>query len=221
MIPGLPWQCAVGQPGDLHDGSQLGRRELLVDRVVDLGEHAARGAHLDHLGVLPQLLAGDPGALVGSVGQPHEVALPAPVLHPVQGEGVQVRVPAGGGQDRACGVDGRAVQDALGDGAGQVQAETADLAHRGDARVQRGPQISRRAGPAQGQREERELLQVKTPGAEEVPVAVPHPRHDRRRARDRDAGRRRGRPGRTCVADPGSVEHDHPAPDGLAVSRNE
>jgi hypothetical protein len=55
----------VGEPRDLDDGPQLRHRELLVDRVVDLGQHAAGRAHLDHPRVAPQLLADRLGALIG------------------------------------------------------------------------------------------------------------------------------------------------------------
>jgi len=54
----------------LDDGPQLGQRELLVDRIVELGKHATGRAHLDQPGVAPQLLPNGLGAFVRAVGQP-------------------------------------------------------------------------------------------------------------------------------------------------------
>ena len=207
----------VGQPRDLHDRPQFRRRELLVDRVVDLGEHAAGRAYLDQLRVAPELLADRPGAVVRPVRQPHHAVPPGVVAHPVEREGVQVAVAAGGAQDRARAVDRRAVDGALGDRAGQVDAEAAHVAHRGDPRVERGPQIPGAPGRPQRLGLERELRQVEGPGPEEMPVALPHPRHHRRHPGHRRPGGRRRRPGRAGVADPGSVQHDHPVADGTAV----
>jgi hypothetical protein len=119
----------VGQPRDLHDHTQLGHRELLVDRVVDLGEHPAGRAHLDHLRVPPELLADRPGAFVRPVRQPHHAALRGVVAHPVEREGVQVAVPAGGAQDGPRAVDRRAVDDPFIHHAGQVEPEAAHVAH--------------------------------------------------------------------------------------------
>src|SRR2546423_1093942 len=59
-----------GHPGDLHDRLQLGERELLVDRVVDLAQHAAGGAHLDDFGIPAQLLPYGLRALGRPVGEP-------------------------------------------------------------------------------------------------------------------------------------------------------
>ena len=130
-------------------------------------------------------------------------------------------MPAGGGQDRARGVDGRAVQDALVHRAGQVDPQAPDLTHRGDAGVQRGAQVPRRPGAAQRQRLEHQAPQVEGPGPEEMAVAVPHPRHDRGRGADRRARRgRRGR-GRSRVADPRPVQHDYPVAYRLAAARDE
>ena len=207
----------VREPGDLHDGPQFRRRELLVDRVIDLGEHAPGRAHLDQLRVAPQLLADRPGALVRPVRQPHQALPPGVVPHPVEREGVQVGMAAGGAQDRPRAVYRRPVDQPLGDRAGQVDAEAAHVAYRGDPRVERGPQIPRAPGGPQRLGLERELRQVKGPGPEEMPVALPHPRHDRRHPGHRRSGSGRRRPGRAGVADPGSVQNDHPVANGPAV----
>ena len=47
----------VGQPGHLDDRPQFGVGELLVDGMVDFGQHTARGADLDHGRAPAQLLA--------------------------------------------------------------------------------------------------------------------------------------------------------------------
>ena len=124
---------------------------------------------------------------------------------------------AGGAQDRPRAVYRRPVDQALGDRAGQVDAEAAHVAHRGDPRVERGPQIPRAPGGPQRLGLERELSQVEGPGAEEMPVALPHPRHDRRHPGHRRPGSGRSRAGRAGVADPGSVQNDHPVANGPAV----
>ena len=226
-MPGLPWQCAAttrSASGDLHDRAQLGHGELLVHGMVDLGEHPARGADLDHARVPAQLLPDRAHALVDPVGQaqlPGVAGQQGKLIHPGQREGMQVAVTAGGAEDRAGRVDRRPVEQPLGHRPGQVDAQPADLANRGNAGVQRRAQIADGPGGPQRNRLERQLPEVERSRAHEVSVAVPQPGHDRHGP----AGRRPrgvGRPGcRARVADLLAVQHDDAVPHGLPAAGNE
>ncbi len=211
----------LGQGGDLHDGPQLGRRELLVDGVVQLREHAAGGAHLDQPGPPAELLAHRPLAGGLPVGEAHGAFQPGVVLHPGQGKGVQVPVAAGGGHDRARGVDGRPVQHAFGDGAREVHPEAADLTHGRDPGVERVPQVTGTPRGPERNRLQRQPAEVERARAEEVPVAVPQPGQDGRGPVPPGLRRLRCAPGRPRVADLVPVEHDHTVAHRLPTARNE
>jgi hypothetical protein len=123
--------------GDLDDHAQLGERELLVHRVINLGQHAARGADLDQARVAAQLLPDRPGALIRPVGEPQLPAQPGELVKQRQRVRVQVAVAAGGGQDRAGQVDRRPVEHPFSDRAGQVHTEPAHLTGHSSAMVPR------------------------------------------------------------------------------------
>jgi len=97
---------ALRETGDLHDGAQLSRGELLVDRVVQFRQHTAGSAHLDEPGTYPKLLTGRPSAVGRPVGEPSDAR--HAVADPVERKRVEVRMAARRGQDRAGAVDGRA-----------------------------------------------------------------------------------------------------------------
>ncbi len=210
-----------GQGGDLDDRAQLRRRELLVDGVIQLGQDAAGGAHLDQPGAAAELLAHRPLAAGHPVGEAHDARQPGVVLHPGQRVGVQVPVAAGGGQDRPGGVDGRPGQHALGDRACQLRPESADLPHGGDPGVERVPQIAGAAGRPERERLQRQPAEVEGARAHEMPVAVPEPGQDGHGPVPGGVRRLRRVGGRPRVTDPVAVEHDHPVADGLTTARNE
>ena len=192
----------LGEPGHFHDRGQLGPGELLMHRMINLGQHPAGRADLDHPGVAPELLADRADAAVRAVGQPQHAFAEGEVLHPGQRVGMQVGVAAGGAQDRAGGIDSRAVEHSLRDYPGEVEAKAAHLAHRRDAGIERGPQVARAAHGPEREWLQRHLAEIEDARAEEMTVAVPHAGHDRRRlvrrrARGIGCGRRRSR-----VADP-------------------
>ena len=189
--------------------------------MVHLGQHAARRADLDDGGAPAQLFPDRAHALGRAVGQPERPVVLAEVGYPRQRVTVQVAVTAGGGQDGTGRVDRRSVEQSLADWLRQVDAEAADLAHRGDARVQRVDQVTGRPGRAQRRGLLRQPRQVEHPAAHEVAVAVPQPRQHGRRAADDRArrGRRAGR--RARVADPRAVDQDRGVGDRLAATRDE
>ena len=214
----------LGQAGDFHDRAQLGHGELLVHGMVDLGEHPARGADLDHARVPAQLLPDRAHALGDAVSQaqlPAMAGQQGKLIHPGQRVGVQVAMAASGAEDRSGRVDHRPVEHPLGHRPGQVDAQPADLADRGDAGVQRRAQVAGGPGGPQRDRLERQLPEVERARAQEMPVAVPQPGHDRHRLA---GGRPRGVgcPGRgSRVADLLAVQHDDAAPHGLPAAGNE
>jgi hypothetical protein len=81
------------QRRDLHAGAQFGAGELLVDRVVQFGQHPAGGAHLDQPGPAAELLADRPHAAGYPVGEAERAVDPGAVLDPVERVGVQVAWP--------------------------------------------------------------------------------------------------------------------------------
>jgi hypothetical protein len=146
MMPGLPWQCAATTRSASAATSTIVRSsgvgELLVHRMVHLGQHAARGADLDHGRAPAQLLPDRAHAFGAAVGQPERPVLLAELLHPRQRVTVQVAMAARGAEHGASRVDRRPVEQPLTDGLGQVDTEAADLAHGGDAGVQRVGQVT-------------------------------------------------------------------------------
>src|SRR5262249_26310676 len=159
--------------GHVYDGTQLGERELLVDGMVHFGQYSAGRANLDQLGVAAQLFARCLRALGRSVAQPQIASVVAIVGDPRQGIGVQVAVPAGRGQDGAGSVDIRADHGTFVNRPRKVDADSTHLSHTGDAGIQRGPQVTDRAGGAQGDRVERRPVLVEAAYTEEVGVTVP------------------------------------------------
>jgi hypothetical protein len=120
--------------------------------MVHFGQHAAGSEHLDQFGVVAQLLAGGAGALSWSVGEPELTTDMAEVGDPRGREAVQVSMTTRGGQRGAGGVDRRPLDGALLDRAGQVDTKAADLANRGEARLEAGPQAGHAPGRTQGDR---------------------------------------------------------------------
>src|SRR5579875_1059491 len=195
--------------GDLHDHAQFRVGELLVNRIVDLRQHAPRCADLDDLRVAPQLLADRPGAVVRPVGQAALAGLVGAAGDPRQRVGVQIAVASRGAQDRPRAIDGRPGDRALGDRPGQVHAEPADLADGGDSGLDRRGEVPGAPCRPQRDRLQRKLAEVEVASADEVPVAVPHAGHHRLGPVDGRAGGGRRLPGRAGVADHRAVDDHH------------
>ena len=213
----------VGQPGHLDDGPQFGVGELLMDGMVHLGHHAPRRADLDHGRAPPQLLPDRAHALGGAVGQPERSVVVPEVVHPRQRVTVQVAMTARGAEDGTRGIDRGPVEQPLADRLRQVDAEAADLAHRGDAGVQRVGQVTGRPRRAQRGGLLRQPGQVQPPAAHEVTVAVPQPRDERLAAAVDDlcaCGHSDGG-ARTDRDDRALVHNDRLVADRLAAARDQ
>lgn len=139
----------------LHNGLDLGRRELRVLGLVVETHDAPRRANLDHLGAVADDLPRLTDALIHAVAQRKHLAPElAPVAHQVQRAVVLVAVPARYAQRRQRRVHRRPHHEPLVDHGPQVARRPAQLTHRRKPRHQRlaqvfdqhGTHLHRRAG---------------------------------------------------------------------------
>lgn len=150
-LGGVDMGAHIGAPvgGRLDGGTQLAFGELRhVERVLG-GRDAAACHHLDLAGTPHELLAGPPEHGVGTVrdgGDAHLLRMARRVPGSVRelvGE-PEIAVPRGLGDHRPGGEDARACHDPLVDRPLEGEGRSTDVAHGGEAALQRGRRFLRR-----------------------------------------------------------------------------
>lgn len=132
---------AAAVPGQLlDDRTDLVLGQALVVWVVVGARHAARGTHLDDIGARAQQLADGEPHLVRGVG---DLAHPGARVEAALGG--EVGVAAGVTEDADRRVDARTCGEPLGHGRAVAGGQTAQVADRGDTRVEGGAQPLRGA----------------------------------------------------------------------------
>src|SRR6202022_2469554 len=157
-------------------GAQLVQGELWSAGLVAAREHAARGMDLDDVDAVLELRPHHVADLVDAVGDLEGALLGERVDAPLRRVAVQVAVPAGDRDARPARHDARSRELTFGDRVAQVSGKErrrAQVAHGGEAGLQRGPRVAHRAdGGAQRAVAELQNRRVLVGAGAEVDVAV-------------------------------------------------
>src|ERR1019366_9272743 len=168
----------LSPPGLLDDGSQFVIAELLMYRIVDLGQYSTGRTDLDDLRTESELSANCLQALWDAVAECQRASALAQIVHPGEWKGMEVSVATRLAQDRPRCIDGRSGEQAFLDDPGQVHPEPPSLADGRESGLQSGLCVLGSTSGQHSRWDQGEFVEIERPQSEKVRMAIPQPRHE-------------------------------------------